>query len=235
MNKFVICIGVPRTATSFLHQLYRDCSNYSYTYIKESNFFIHNKNTKKRKVDNYLKLFNRRSDNYFECSPAYFSSYIALNGIKDCLVEPEIIFCTRNVKDRFISQYNHHIEKISPNFPTFEAYCESAFNESKDWFHPNYNLRCSEYLKTYLTLLKIFPKKNIHHLSFEELEYNPENWIKKIEKISECKFDNWERKKKTNQAKKVHEEYILPNKLNRRLENLEKNFLNFIFEKSKNL
>ena len=93
MKKFIICIGVPRTATSFLYQIFRDCSDYSFTPVKETNFFL---NEGSRTMEEYLKNFEIRSDNFFECSPAYFSSLDALRVIGSTLDEPEIIFCTRD-------------------------------------------------------------------------------------------------------------------------------------------
>jgi hypothetical protein len=235
MNKFVICVGVPRTATSFLYQLYRDCSNYSYTPVKESNFFVHNINISKNEINDYFELFEKRSDSFFECSPAYFSSYKALKSINKHLESPEIIFFTRNVKDRFISQYNHHLDKISQNFPTFESYCENAFIRSNDWFHPNYNLRCSNYLKAYKILNKIFPKDRVHHIRYEELGHDPENWIKKIEKISDCNFIGWNKKNKTNQSINKNTELIFTKRLEKRLEKFEKEFLEYTLCESKNI
>jgi hypothetical protein len=225
MKKFVICIGVPRTATSFLYQLFRDCSDFSYTPVKETNFFL---STNSETIEEYLKHFEIRSDNFFECSPAYFSSQDALKKISFTLSEPEIIFCTRDIKQRFISQYKHHIKTISKYFSSFEDYCENATTFSNDWFHPNYNYRASNYKRIYQDLLGIFPLDKIHHLSHDDLVSNKESWIMKIEEIAKCSFEGWDKKSKTNQSKDIKDDLIIPSKLAKVLENHQDEFLDFV-------
>jgi len=225
MKKFIICIGVPRTATSFLYQMFRDCSDYSFTPVKETNFFLHEGSRTKKE---YLKNFEIRSDNFFECSPAYFSSLNALKNICSTLNEPEIIFCTRDTKDRFISQYKHHAELISKYFSTFEEYCENAENFSKDWFHPNYNYRASNYKSIFQELLGIFPLDKIHHLSHDDLVSNKKDWVMKVEEIANCSFSGWDKKKKTNQSVQLEEPLEIPAKLQKTLEDFQDEFLDFI-------
>lgn len=225
MKKFVICIGVPRTATSFLYQLFRDCSDYSFTPIKETNFFL---SEEPLSLEEYIKNFEIRSDNFFECSPAYFSSLSSLEKICSTLNEPEIIFCTRNTKDRFISQYKHHAESISKYFPTFEKYCNNAESFSKDWFHPNYNFRASNYKKIFQDLLEIFPIDKIHHLSHDDLVANKQSWVMKVEEIAECSLSGWDKKQKTNQSAKLEEPLQIPRKLEEILDNHQDEFLDFI-------
>ena len=225
MKRFVICIGVPRTATSFLYKLFRDCSNFSYTPTKETNFFL---NEDSRNIDAYLKNFDIRSNNFFECSPAYFTSIDALKNMNIVLSEPEIIFCTRDTKLRFISQYKHHIKTISKYYSSFDEYCENANVFSNDWFHPNYNYRASDYKKIFLDLIEIFPIDKIHHLSFEEMIENKTAWIERIEEIAQCSFNNWDEIKKTNQSKTYEKSLILPPKLEKELQNFQNIFSDFI-------
>ena len=225
MHKFIICIGVPRTATSFLYQLFRDCTDCSYAKIKETNYFLDLKGTKK----SYEKLFERRSEVFFECSPAYFSSMESLIKIKHELVNPEIIFCSRNIKERFISQYKHHYEIINKKYPNFNEYCADAFVNSNDWFHPNYNLRCSNYKKILSDLLEVFPIDKVHHLSQDELKNNPDKWVSRVENISQVKFKKWKQKNKTNHTKPTKEIFEFTEELNKELESYESDFHNYTY------
>ena len=101
-------------------------------------------------------------------------------------------------------------------------------NFSKDWFHPNYNYRASNYKSIFQELLEIFPLDKIHHLSHDDLVSNKKDWVMRVEEIANCSFSGWDKKKKTNQSVQLEEPLEIPAKLQKTLEDFQDEFLDFI-------
>jgi len=177
-----ICIGPERSGTTWLYQCLKEHPEICVSEPKEVNFFntsqsfwrkdLAGKTNYDKGLEWYMEHFNHCAGEKIvgEFTPAYLHSPEAPERIHVNFPDVKLIAILRNPVERLYSHYMYTKMKGFYELPSFEEVIEKEkkFVEESSYF---------KHLQNYL---KHFPQKNILITIYEDIEKNPEAFIKNI-------------------------------------------------------
>lgn len=187
MNKYIwpnfFIVGAPRAGTTSLYNYLKNIPQVYMSPVKEPGYFIPN-DFRGFSEETYLELFKEVKDEKAigEASAGYLASIEAANQIKENIPTAKIIIILRNPVKRTFSHYLNHMRAGNSKIP-FEEALKKFQNHDENNLQLEEAIHVSMYYKQVKGYLKIFGKKNIKILIFEEIIKDPENEVKKILKF----------------------------------------------------
>ncbi|MDO8471293.1 MAG: sulfotransferase domain-containing protein [bacterium] len=177
-----ICIGPERSGTTWLYQCLKEHPDFCLSEPKEINFFNSSQSFWRKDMageTNYTKGLEWYQKHFGHCpdgkivgeiTPAYIHSQEVPERIVQNFPDVKLIAILRNPIERLYSHYMYTKMKGFYELPSFEEVIEKekAFVEESAYF---------KHLQNYL---KYFSKKKILITIFEDIEGNPEVFIKEI-------------------------------------------------------
>ncbi len=168
-----IGIGAAKSATSWIFRCLIEHPEVCGSRKKEIHFFNKIQNYRKG-ISYYLSFFKHCPENSIkgEFTPGYIFNPQVPKLIYKYFPDVKIIACLRNPVDRLYSLYRYHI-KMGYEYSVYKSF-ESAISKEPKFVETGFYYR---QLREYY---KIFPKKNILILIYEDLLKNPIECLKKI-------------------------------------------------------
>jgi len=168
-----IGIGASRSGTTWVSKCLAEHPEICFSKKKETHFFG-NRKYYKRGIKYYKKFFSRCSKNKIkgEFTPSYFSKPDVAKRIFKNFPEAKLIAVLRNPIERAYSEYFYNLAIKGINEPTFEQALSGPLK--------NKYLRRGKYYTNLKRFIKLFPKKNILILIYEDIEKNPLKFIQQI-------------------------------------------------------
>jgi len=111
MSQLAICVGPPKTATTWLYQCLKEHPEVCCSSTKETGFFGNKKNC--QGITEYKSFFTDCADKkiWFEATPHYASYEGTAKLIHKYDSGAKLIFIVRNPIERAFSQYTHYLRK----------------------------------------------------------------------------------------------------------------------------
>jgi len=254
-NKKIIYIhlGYPKTATTFLQEKifnklknvvylgkpYQNNFDKSFNYLFQRNVSLYNK--KKNKIKELFKSFNKNK-NYLISDEAFLSTsveihepFLAVKRLKQLIKNHQIkvFFSIRNQGSILLSDYAEDRDtyaRMSSSWKKWNTLL-TIFNKNKK---KNNNqkkfLNLLNYHKTYKRLVKLFGRKNVNFLFYEEMLFNQSKFYKSLFLILNLKkkeISKYDNKKKINITQKHNDNaYIIGGKKNLIYEKILSNIKN---------
>jgi hypothetical protein len=196
-ERFLILVGTTRGGSTALYKYLEPHPDVAVTYPKEVGFFLdddlkflqpaafRNSNDLKE----YLSFFRPKQNSpkiYFDASPNYLYSPGAAKKIKEMIPNALILMVLRDPVERFISWFKYAKQQsLIPQDMTMEGFfdrqSDSGATSRESFVYQALDQgRYSKYLVQYLDA---FPKEQILISFFEELEYEPREYLSKL-----CQF-----------------------------------------------
>ncbi|MHA1284637.1 MAG: sulfotransferase family protein [Promethearchaeota archaeon] len=175
-----ILIGTAKAATSWIYEFLREHPEICVSSQKELYFFDRDYNF--RKGINYYKKFFKNCSNekiIGEFTPSYIDSRLAPIRIYKFFPDIKIIANLRNPIERIFSDYKFNVQ-MKLKYGIYKSFDE-AVRYDKELIELGF------YYKKLIRYFKIFPKKNILILFFDDLIKNPFNFVKEIYKFLKLK------------------------------------------------
>ena len=194
MNRIII--GVQKSATSSIAILFNNNKQIDFDIsLKDVHFLSNNYNKENKK---YLK------NKFYEKANKNNCLYIAVNYWRDDLVIKELIklkfkliIILRNPVDRAISAYRY-FKKLGQTNTTLKKICENYIDKGEDELDIITNSMYSDVLNRYSRSTK----ENLLILKYEDLIFNKEKFLNKIELFFDVKL-NYNDFKKSNEAGEI--------------------------------
>jgi len=201
-----IGVGSEKAATGWIFESLNAHPEICGSSPKEINFF--NESYKYRKGLNfYLSHFSHCSEDKVkgEISPAYFSSPQVPFLIHKYFPDIKIIICLRNPIEKIYSLYRFHV-KVKQRLSIYDSF-ETAVKYDKRLIEQGF------YYKIIVPYFKLFPKKNIFVLFYEDLKKDPVKFIQTVYKflnLKDVKFIPPTINQKVNVTEALKFEYKIP-------------------------
>ena len=203
MTKFnFFCIGTQKAGTTTLHEILNQHPNLCLPEKKETHFFS-NEDLFAQGKSFYLDFFNNidNFDFFGEIDPEYSYFTESAERIYDMFGGVKIIFILRNPVERAFSHYlmtkRRGLEELS--FERAMDIEETRLLNKADKMHYSYQSR-GLYLNQLLTFEKIFGKKNIKVILFEDFIKHTDDYISEISNFIGLPAFNFDANKKSNPA-----------------------------------
>lgn len=163
-----LVVGAAKAATSWLYKCLDEHPDTFVPRVKEIDFFSKHYY---RGFDWYSSHFDNHSEERaaIDISPTYMIDPGVPARVQSCIPETKLIFCLRNPIERAYSHYCMHLRGgfVSDNINT-------EISTSKRY------LREGLYYKHISRYLRYFNRSDMLFLVFDDLEYNPKSYLKKM-------------------------------------------------------
>lgn len=165
--QLAICVGPPKTATTWLYKCLEEHPDVCCAKLKETRYFSDKRHTKDT---DYHDLFNhcKHKKVHFEATPNYLSYAGTPEKIFSYDKNVKIIIIVRNQIERAFSQYLHYIHKknIAKHQYSIEEHAQKSVLVERGLY--------GKHLSRYL---KLFPEHQIYLLNYSEIDRKPQNAI----------------------------------------------------------
>ncbi|OGD67955.1 hypothetical protein A2811_00925 [Candidatus Campbellbacteria bacterium RIFCSPHIGHO2_01_FULL_34_10] len=168
-----IGIGVPRSGTTWIHNILKDHPQICMSSTKETNFF-NDDNEYNKGISYYQEKYYKHCDNNQirgEFHPGYFNYSNSADRIKNNFPNSKVIICLRNPVDRAYSHFSKHELKGKKHLNKFSDITKVI---------PNIYIDNSTYSSKIKKYISVFGKNNILILFYNDLIEDPQNFSKKI-------------------------------------------------------
>lgn len=184
----IFFIGFPKTASTYLHEVFKLQNSLDVAISKDHNFFSINKNAFSEQKYNSLFKNNKKLKIDFDHSLIY-----DIKGIKKIISiypDAKFILVTRHTKELAISNFLYQVSqgKYSNN----QNQLIKFLNEQKDEFIQYPHIK---------SIMDIIDSKNFLLLSFQDLQENVEEFFKEISKFIDVQDIKYKNIKKINEKR----------------------------------
>ena len=196
--KFLFCIGVQKSGTSYLHNILRQHKAIAFSRYKELHFFS-DENEYINGIDGFFNQFEPDDDTVYlaDFTPEYINNPITVSNISAQFQDKaKIIILMRDPVKRAFSNYNMRVSRGKEKRTFHEVISDILANDFSDII-----VSKGMYAEQLDTVFKYFNKNQVLLLVFEEFIKNKEKTLAEVMDFLELEYIDFNYDVKSNEKK----------------------------------